>query len=83
MSENTPLFTPFIHKKIELPNRIVMAPMTRNQAPGGQVNQKMIDYYVRRAEGGVGFIIKPRWRACQWLLLQDIKFYKSRFTNRS
>jgi len=57
MLDNTPLFKPFIHNKIELPNRIVMAPMTRNQAPGGQVNQKMIDYYVRRAEGGVGFII--------------------------
>ncbi|NNC55174.1 MAG: 12-oxophytodienoate reductase, partial [Pseudomonadales bacterium] len=51
------LFEPYHHAKLSLPNRIAMAPMTRENAPGGIVNQKMIDYYVRRAKGGVGLII--------------------------
>ncbi|MEM4581837.1 MAG: FAD-dependent oxidoreductase, partial [Candidatus Korarchaeum sp.] len=41
-----------------LKNRIVMAPMcTRLASADGSVTQKMIDYYVARAKGGVGTII--------------------------
>lgn len=57
MPDTDSLFEPFEHARITLKNRVVMAPMTRNKAPGGVVNQAMIDYYCRRAEGGVGLII--------------------------
>ena len=30
----SPLFTPFKLKNMELPNRVVMAPMTRSKSPG-------------------------------------------------
>lgn len=51
------LFTPFSHSKLQLNNRIVMAPMTRQFSPDGIPNQAVVDYYRRRAEGGVGLII--------------------------
>ena len=47
------LFRPFIHPKLELPNRIVMAPMTRQFSPGGIPDDSVCDYYRRRAEGEV------------------------------
>ena len=40
---------------LELPNRLVMAPMTRNRAPGGLPNERMVEYYVQRA--GAGLIV--------------------------
>lgn len=40
-----------------LRNRVVMAPMTREQAPGGVPTPAMADYYRRRAAGGTGLII--------------------------
>ena len=52
-----PLFRTFKHPKLELPNRIVMAPMTRQLSPNGVPDSKVRDYYRRRAEGGVGLII--------------------------
>lgn len=52
-----PLFRPFDHPKLQLPNRIVMAPMTRQFSPGGVPDDKVRDYYQRRAEGEVGLII--------------------------
>ena len=51
------LFSPFSLKTLTLPNRIVMAPMTRNFSPGGIPNQAVVDYYARRAAGGVGLIL--------------------------
>lgn len=44
-------------KNLIIPNRFVMSPMTRNFAPGGIPSEKAADYYRRRAEGKVGFII--------------------------
>ncbi len=38
-------------------NRIVMAPMTRSFAPGHIANERMADYYARRAEAGAGLIV--------------------------
>ncbi len=52
-----PLFKPFHHPKLELSNRIVMAPMTRRHSPDGVPDDRVRDYYRRRAEGGVGLII--------------------------
>jgi 2,4-dienoyl-CoA reductase-like NADH-dependent reductase (Old Yellow Enzyme family) len=51
------LFKPFTLRNLELPNRIVMAPMTRQFSPNGVPDQKVADYYRRRAEGGTGLII--------------------------
>jgi 2,4-dienoyl-CoA reductase-like NADH-dependent reductase (Old Yellow Enzyme family) len=44
-------------KGVTLPNRIVMAPMTRSFSPGGVPGEDVAAYYRRRAEGGVGLII--------------------------
>jgi 2,4-dienoyl-CoA reductase-like NADH-dependent reductase (Old Yellow Enzyme family) len=51
------LFTPFSIKGVTLPNRIVMAPMTRSFSPRGVPGEDVAAYYRRRAEGGVGLII--------------------------
>lgn len=56
MSTNV-LFKPFKSAKLELKNRTIMAPMTRNFSPGNVAGQNSVDYYRRRAEGGVGLII--------------------------
>ncbi|MBV9842540.1 MAG: NADH:flavin oxidoreductase [Sphingomonadaceae bacterium] len=52
-----PLFQPFQLGSIQLPNRIVMAPMTRQRSPDGVPGEDVADYYARRAAGGVGLII--------------------------
>ncbi len=51
------LFKPFHLGALELPTRVVMAPMTRSFSPGGVPNAKVIEYYRRRAAAGVGLII--------------------------
>lgn len=57
MTDTAVLFQPFESPKLTLPNRIVMAPMTRNMAPGGVPAEANANYYRRRAEGGVGLIL--------------------------
>lgn len=52
-----PLFEGVQIGPLSLKNRIVMAPMTRTFSPGNIPNQKVIDYYARRAENEVGLII--------------------------
>lgn len=42
---------------LKLDNRIVMAPMTRTFSPGNVPNDLVVDYYRRRAQGGVGLIV--------------------------
>jgi 2,4-dienoyl-CoA reductase-like NADH-dependent reductase (Old Yellow Enzyme family) len=51
------LFSPFTSKKLSLPNRIVMAPMTRFFSPDGVPGQNVANYYRRRVEGGTSLII--------------------------
>ena len=51
------LFRPFRIGTMDLPNRIVMAPMTRAMAPNGVPGEANAAYYRRRAEGGVGLIL--------------------------
>jgi len=51
------LFKPFEHSKLQLANRIVMAPMTRQFSPNGIPDENVERYYRRRAEGGVGLIV--------------------------
>lgn len=51
------LFQPFRIGALQLPNRIVMAPMTRGFSPDGVPGADVAGYYRRRAEGGVGLIL--------------------------
>ncbi len=53
----THLFTPFQLKNLQLSNRVVMAPMTRNMSPDNIPNADVAEYYRRRAAGGTGLII--------------------------
>ena len=54
---NNNLFEPVIFGQTQLQNRIVMAPMTRNQSPGGVPTDAVVAYYASRAKGSVGLII--------------------------
>jgi N-ethylmaleimide reductase len=47
------LFTPYQLGRIELPNRIVMSPMTRSRAIGNVPNETMARYYALRASAGL------------------------------
>jgi len=51
------LFSPFTLRNLELPNRIVMAPMTRSFSPDGVPNESNVSYYGRRAKNDVGLIL--------------------------
>ena len=51
------LFEPYKLKSLNLRNRVVMAPMTRNQSPGGIPTSEVVAYYSRRAKAEVGLII--------------------------
>lgn len=53
----SPLLTPFSIGSLTVSNRFAMAPMTRGGSPGGAPGKNKLDYYRRRAEGGVGFIM--------------------------
>lgn len=57
MKNDSPLLKPFSLGNLALKNRIVMAPMTRNFSPQNIPGDNVVDYYRRRAEGGVGLII--------------------------
>ncbi len=49
----TTLFSPVKLGDLELPNRFVMAPLTRTRAPGHQPNLLMAEYYSQRASTGL------------------------------
>ncbi|WP_067824515.1 alkene reductase [Actinomadura kijaniata] len=46
-------FEPLTLGKLELPNRLVMAPMTRSRAYGGLVDRSTAAYYAQRASAGL------------------------------
>jgi len=54
---NNVLFQPFSYKSLHMPNRVVMAPMTRGKSPDGTPTEDVAQYYRRRAEGEVGLIV--------------------------
>ncbi len=58
------LFKPFKFGKVTLPNRVVMAPMTRSKSPGNVPGEDVAAYYRRRAEGGVGLIVTEGTPPC-------------------
>ena len=54
MTTDINLFSPYQLGNLELPNRIVMAPLTRNRAGKGNVPYQMnVTYYVQRASAGL------------------------------
>ena len=53
----SPLFAPLEVGSATLPNRIVMAPMTRNMSPAGIPDANVAAYCGRRAAGGTGLIV--------------------------
>jgi N-ethylmaleimide reductase len=60
----TTLFDPLQMGALELPNRIVMAPLTRSRAPGGIPGPHAALYYAQRASAGLivseGVAISPQ-----------------------
>jgi 2,4-dienoyl-CoA reductase (NADPH2) len=57
MTQLGSLFSPINIGKLELSNRLVMAPMTLDLANQDETpSQRQIDYYVERARGGIGLI---------------------------
>ena len=53
----SPLFEPVEIAGLSLPNRLVMAPMSRYFCQDGIPHQGVADYYRRRVEGGIGLIL--------------------------
>lgn len=54
MNKNIDVFSKFLLGALELPNRIVMAPMTRNRAGPGEIPGPLaVKYYVQRASAGL------------------------------
>ena len=53
------LFSPLQVGAMHLANRVVMAPLTRNRAPGAVPNALMVTYYAQRADpkNGAGLIV--------------------------
>ncbi|WP_309500424.1 NADH:flavin oxidoreductase [Streptomyces shenzhenensis] len=51
------LSRPIVLNGLTVPNRIVMAPMTRQFSPGGIPGADVVSYYSRRAAAGVGLIV--------------------------
>ncbi|MFF4153418.1 NADH:flavin oxidoreductase [Streptomyces sp. NPDC001651] len=51
------LSRPAVINGLTVPNRIVMAPMTRMFSPGGVPGEDVRSYYARRAASGVGLIV--------------------------
>ena len=52
------LMQPMKLKNVEIKNRIVMPPMATSKSEGGEVTQKLVDYYDEKSKGGyIGLII--------------------------
>ena len=54
MPDQKPLFSPFTLGPLTLPNRLIMAPLTRNRAIAGEVSGPLAaEYYGQRASAGL------------------------------
>ncbi len=56
-TDTSGLFQPLTIRGATIPNRIVMAPMTRNFSPDGVPGDNVATYYAKRAAGGTGLIV--------------------------
>ena len=83
-AQYSPLFQPGSIGSLKLPNRLIMAAMGNGLAsPEGEVTEKLLDYYLARARGGVGLIITQFFSVCPVdimpysLVLADDRYIKS------
>jgi N-ethylmaleimide reductase len=53
MNSTAKLFDPVVAGALRLPNRIVMAPLTRNRSPGAVPTELAVTYYTQRASAGL------------------------------
>jgi 2,4-dienoyl-CoA reductase-like NADH-dependent reductase (Old Yellow Enzyme family) len=65
------LFQPFACKSLKMPNRVVMAPMTRSKSPGGVPTADVAAYYARRAAAEIGLIISEGTGVARPVSLND------------
>ncbi|MGI9344920.1 MAG: NADH:flavin oxidoreductase [Gammaproteobacteria bacterium] len=57
MTDYPRLFSPTQINRLQIPNRFAMAPMTRQMSPDQTPTDQVVEYYRKRAAGGVGLII--------------------------
>ncbi|MBI5576338.1 MAG: NADH:flavin oxidoreductase [Deltaproteobacteria bacterium] len=60
------LFEPIRIGKVDIRNRIAMAPMVTQYADHGNVSEQQLAYYGARARGGVGLIVVEHVLASKW-----------------
>ncbi len=60
------LFQPIKIGAVELRNRISMPAINHSYSEDGQVNQRLIDYYAARGQGGAGLIIVGGCSVHEW-----------------
>ncbi len=69
-------------RRLKLKNRFVMPPMVTCTANTiGEVTQRMVDYYVERAKGGVGTIIVEAMDVDDEMLYNRLGIFHDRFIN--
>ena len=75
------LFKPGKIGKVELKNRVIMAPMGTHWSTDGYATQRHIDYYIERAKGGIGLITTeaccvqyPQGKGFQQMSVDDDKY---------
>ena len=69
------LFDEYKLKNLTLRNRILMAPMTRNQSPGGIPTDEVVSYYSRRAKAEVGITIKRKKIILNIVLILNLLYF--------
>lgn len=82
----SPLFQPLVigrgAKKFKLKNRMVMPPMVTNLANSlGEVTRRMVDYYARRAQGGVGTIVVEAMDIAERVIFPRLGIFHDRFVH--
>ena len=83
------LYQPVMINKLELKNRMVMSPMSIGNTEDGFITDSIVEFYKRRAQGGVGLIIfanmqwdKERFNPHHGALLTDEKFIPAEEADR-
>jgi 2,4-dienoyl-CoA reductase-like NADH-dependent reductase (Old Yellow Enzyme family)/thioredoxin reductase len=78
------LFQPLVigrgKKKLTLKNRMVMAPMVTNLANSlAEVTRRMVDYYAKRAQGGVGTVVVEAMDIAEPVIFPRLGIFHDRF----
>lgn len=67
-------------RKLTLKNRMIMAPMVTCFADShGEVTQRLVDYHIERAKGGVGTIITEAMDVDDQMLFHRLGIFHDRF----